>query len=127
MLYYVPTRGIAKAFKIANGVVKTRPKSQTISAFAYPGATPSISSNDGHAGILWLLDRSTDQLRAYDARDLQRLLYAGSVAPTRGEPLGFVVKFTVPTVANGMVYVGTADALIGYGPLPHRARGRVSA
>jgi hypothetical protein len=63
-------------------------------------------------------------LRAYDATDLHRLLYEGSLAPTRGQPLGYVIKFSVPTIANAMVYVGTQNSLVGYGLHPRNARNR---
>lgn len=90
--------------------------SQSAESFGFPGATPSVSSTGLNSGIVWALDNSsycTPQspscgpavLHAYDATNLANELWnSGMVA---GDVAGNAVKFTVPTVANGKVYVGT--------------------
>jgi hypothetical protein len=87
--------------------------------FGFPGATPSISSTpDNSNGIVWALNiarHCTNSgtkcgpavLHAYDADDLSNELW--NSAQTRGDAAGNAVKFTVPTVANGKVYVGTGS------------------
>ncbi len=51
-------------------------------------------------------------LRAYDPTDVSHELYISPVGA-----LGPAVKFTVPTVINGKVYVGTATELDVFGLL----------
>jgi hypothetical protein len=56
-------------------------------------------------------------LRAYDATDVAHELYNSAQAGPR-DTLGSAVKFTVPTIINGKVYVGTASELDVFGLLP---------
>jgi Putative Ig domain len=93
------------------------PSSQSAAAFGFPGSTPSISaSGPATAGILWGLDSSPyctspapgcgpAVLHAYDATNLATELWNSS--KVAADAAGYAVKFTVPTVANGKVYVGT--------------------
>ncbi len=61
------------------------------------------------------MDRQTNRMRAYDAATLATELWdSGQRAE---DNVGAVVKFTVPTVVNGMVYVGTGDSLLIFGEL----------
>jgi outer membrane protein assembly factor BamB len=84
-------------------------------AFGYPGAIPAISSRADAHGIVWVLDDRSyctpasqgcgpAVLRAYDANSLRELWSSPRSGPGAA---GNAVKFTVPTIANGKVYVGT--------------------
>lgn len=117
-IYYVGGYGdVAKTFTIINGVLSTQPTSKsTGNNFGFPGSTPSISANGTTNGIAWTLDRNTNQLRAFNANNLAQEIYNTGQAGNNRDQLGSVVKFTVPTVADGHVFVGTANALVAYGP-----------
>ena len=117
----------AFSFDPLTGRLSNVPVSQTAQAFLYPPPFFSISSNGDTNAIVWALDtdtyvhrsNSTGQpavLRAFDARDLSREIY-NSNENFPQDKAGKAVKFTVPTVANGKVYVGTQDELSVYGLL----------
>jgi hypothetical protein len=99
------------------------PVSESLDTFAYPGAVPTTSSNESANAIVWLLETAAytsggpDVLHAFDAANVSRELYNTKQNPTRDQA-GVAVKFGVPTVANGKVYVGTHTELDVYGLLP---------
>jgi hypothetical protein len=71
-----------------------------------PSGPPVVTSNgrSSGSGIVWVLRRDDDTLRAYKAEDLGLLWHSGQAA---ADALGGrVVKFTTPIVANGKVYCG---------------------
>jgi len=85
-----------------------------------PGSPPTISANGTNSAILWAIDAAAYKsngasiLRAYDAYNLASEIYNSSQAGTRDVP-GGSVKFTVPVVVNGKVYVGTETTLAVFG------------
>ena len=56
-------------------------------------------------------------LDAYDASDLSDELYSSAEATGDRDQAGPAVKFTVPTIADGHVFVGTENELDVYGLL----------
>ena len=86
--------------------------------FAKGGGTASISAAANSNGIAWVLDNGnfcTNEapgcgaavLYAYDATNVSTLLWNSGAAPLGADQAGNAVKFTVPTIANGKIYIGT--------------------
>ncbi len=102
----------------------TAPASVSSAVFSGRAPSPAISANNGTNGVLWLIDASQYKtsgpaiLRAYDATNLATELYDSTQASNSRDTAGTIVKFSVPTVANGKVYVGTQTELDVYGLLP---------
>lgn len=119
-----PQKDGIKAFNLRNGVVSTTPSSQSAAIYHLTRSTVSISANGNGNGIVWAVDNdayySAHQgpavLHAYDAKNLARELYNSNQRFPRDNP-GQASKFTVPTVAGGKVFVGTADRVSVYGLL----------
>jgi hypothetical protein len=94
----------------------TTPSSQTATSFAYPGATPSISSNGNANGIVWAVENAgTAVLHAYDATNLALELYNSNQAANGVDQFGAGNKFIAPTIVNGRVYVGTPTGVVAFG------------
>jgi hypothetical protein len=116
LVYVSGIGGSVQAFTLSAGRLSTSPASQTRGQFSWPGATVSVSSDGATSGIVWVLDGAGGVLHAYDATNLDSELYNTDQAGGRDAP-GQPVKFAVPTVANGHVYVGTQTELDVYGLL----------
>jgi hypothetical protein len=114
-VYFGGVNDTLKAFAISNAAITMTPASHTSLSFGYPGTTPSISANGTANGIVWAIENgSPGVLHAYDATDLAHELWNSNQAGTRDQ-LDAAVKFTVPTIANGKVYVGTNGRLTVFG------------
>jgi hypothetical protein len=118
-IYYSAAGDSAKQFAIANAVINTTPVSQSTSTTGYPGSSLEISANGVKNAIVWGMDTSGNQsrpaiLNAYNATNLSQLLYSSSLLAER-DSAGLAVKYTMPTIANGKVYVGGVDSVSIYG------------
>jgi hypothetical protein len=120
MIYYQGNADVMKAFQIADGVIAAKPVSKSTVTFGSPGGIPSVSASGTSNGIVWTLQTDAWSshgpaiLHAYDATNLARELYNSNLNPAQDRP-GAAVKFTIPMVANGKVYVGTDYYLSVYG------------
>ena len=125
-LYIAGVSGPLKsfAFNTTTGLFNTAQTSQSAGTFGFPGATPSVSARGTTNGIVWAIDNGqycTQQspgcgaavLHAFDATQLSSELWNSS--QSAGDAAGNAVKFTVPTVANGKVYIGTRGNDTGNG------------
>jgi chitodextrinase len=105
-------------FTPSTGQFSTTPTASTPTGFGFPGATPSVSANGTSNAIVWAIDSSeygtrnsgvatatAAILHAYDGSNIGTELWNSGQG--LGNSAGNAVKFTVPTVANGKVYIGT--------------------
>jgi hypothetical protein len=112
-VYYMAVGDVMKAFEFANGLIVPVPASFSAAAFDFPGATPAISANGTDDGIVWAVQTDGYNaglpaiLHAWPATNLAVELFNSSQAGNR-DTLGPAVKYAVPTIANGKVYVGTS-------------------
>ena len=119
--YYVGGYGdVAKQFSFADALAGSFPviSNSPDGNFNFPGSTPTISANGTTNGLVWTLDTGPNVLRAYDATNLFNERFSSNQAPRGIDQPGNVVKFSLPTVSQGQVYVGTKNALAVYGLLP---------
>jgi hypothetical protein len=121
MVYYWGQIDTLKAFNLVNGQL-TGPTATSSEKYGYPGANPAISANGNAQGIVWSLETDAymtsgpSVLMAHNASNVSTTLYSSNTNPLRDNP-GNAVKFTVPTVVNGKVYVGAQYQLSVYGLL----------
>jgi len=112
------------AFDSSMGMFATTPVSQSAAMFNYPGTSPAVSSQGASNGIVWATDVShygyasssgsgPAVLHAYSAANLATEYWNSSQGT--GDQPGGAVKFVVPTVANGKVYLGTRTEVDVYG------------
>lgn len=115
-VYYANRKDALKDFALENGKLAAMPAHQSAAQFAHPGAIPSVSANGSKDGIVWLVVSpgpnrqgydSDAILHAYDAADVSRELYTAELGPS--------VRFSMPTVAGGRVYIGGRRMLYVYG------------
>jgi uncharacterized repeat protein (TIGR03806 family) len=119
-LYYIGMNDNLKAFSISNGVISTTPVVSSTFFGDKGSSSPSLSANGTSDAILWAIESDAYAssgpgiLHAYNATNVAQELYRSSQNPDRDGP-GGAVKFTVPTVANGKVYVGSQYQLSVFG------------
>ena len=108
-----------KAYTLGNGQLVL--SGESTNSFPWPGATPVVSANGASNGIVWALETNGSGapavLHAYSAADVIIELYNSSENAARDNP-GPAIKFSVPTVANGKVYVGSQYQVSVFGLLP---------
>ncbi len=119
-LYVGASRSPLQCYKINGGQLSLSTQTSVVSGF--PGISAAVSSNGDTNGILWALqvdqwDNGPAILHAYDANDCTKELYNSTQAPGGRDTAGTAVKFIVPTVVNGKVYISGGGKLTVYGLL----------
>jgi len=118
-LYIAGAGGPLNAYKLSMSTAKFSLETSATAphgGFAFPGSTPSVSAMGTANGVVWALDNSQyctkaspgcgpAILHAYDANNVTTELWNSSTSSA--DAAGNAVKFVVPTVANGKVYVAT--------------------
>jgi hypothetical protein len=103
-----------RAFQLTDGLLSTNSISQSSVTFPNKGATPVVSANGTADSIVWAISNTNPAvLYAFDALDLSHQLYNSN--QVTGDRLDNSVKFAVPTVADGKVFVGTQGAITIFG------------
>jgi len=111
---------VAKMFTLNGGVLDRSPSSKSAMSSTFPGANFTISSNSTQDGIAWAV--RTDEygthgpgiLYAWNANSLSDLLYHSDQDNAR-DNAGRAMKFEIPVVTNGKVYLAGASVLSVYG------------
>ena len=124
-VYFCGQQDTIKAFPLSNGLLSTSPSETSGHPFPFPGCTPVVSADGNTNGIIWAVDTSTygvaapslgpAVLYAFQAGTLSMLWNSSQ---TGSDTAGDAVKFAVPTIANGKVYLGTQTELDIYGTHP---------
>jgi hypothetical protein len=135
-VYIAPSTDSLMALTLTNGIFNANaqavavPSAVSAETYQFPGPTPMISASPAGNALIWVLDNSIYEdhggdnnlpagpaiLRAYNAGSLGTALYSSS--KLAADTAGNAVKFTVPVVANGHVYVGGGKQLTVYGLAP---------
>jgi hypothetical protein len=115
-----------RAFTVSSAGVSTSGVMASTMRFTQ-GTTPVVSANGTTNGIVWALEYVEEPdhlpallptvLHAFDATNLTELYNSAQAASAR-DASGPEIKFQVPMVANGKVYVGTSTELDVYGLCP---------
>ncbi len=120
LLFFQGSSDVMKAYRITNGVMSTTPVSMSTTTLGYLGYTPVISANGTSNAIAWVIqadayaNNGPAVLRAYNTTNLAQELYDSNQNLARDNP-GAAIKYSVPVVANGKVYVGAEYALSVFG------------
>jgi outer membrane protein assembly factor BamB len=118
-VYFGPVGNKLLKFRLTDAKLSTSAVSNSTTSFTYPGTTPSISADGSRNGIVWAIEHSDPQdvLHAYDSTDLAKELYNSNQASRGRDHFGVASHFGTPMIANGMVFVGTADNVTVFGLL----------
>jgi hypothetical protein len=124
-LYVFGSEDVLKDFAVAENRLSAAPVHQGNFRFRNPGAIPAVSANGSADGVVWVVltkaywEKNVPAiLQAYDAEDVSRLLYT-TEHDARDAP-GMAVRFTIPTIASGRVYVGSKGVVSVFGLLDSR-------
>ncbi len=119
-IFFQGTSDSIKGFGITNGVITSTPLSKTTTTFGDGYTTPSVSANGTSNAIVWIIQTDAFSgngpaiLHAYNATNLSQELYNSSQNLGRDNP-GAAVKYAVPVVADGKVFVRGEFSLSVFG------------
>ncbi|MDB6066991.1 MAG: hypothetical protein JWR26_3199, partial [Pedosphaera sp.] len=120
-LYYIGMNDTLRAFPMSGGLISTAAPTQGPNTYGDKGSTsPTISANGTSNAIVWAMENDAyassgpGVLHAYNATNVAVELYNSNQLLNRDNP-GGAIKFTLPSVANGKVYVGAQYTFSVYG------------
>jgi len=118
-VYLWSAEDVLRAFAIVGDTLREIGRGKV--KFIDPGATPTVSADGVRNGIVWAITskgwRSPDRpavLYAFDAANVANELWDSEQNPAR-DRAGMALRFSIPTVAQGRVYVGTKGRIDVYG------------
>ena len=121
-IFFTDRSDTTRDFTIENGLLVAKGVTARMSS---PGATPIVSADGTKDAILWVvstkewneahMDRPA-VLHAYDARDITHELY-NSEQKSERDRADMTVRFAIPTIADGRIFVGARGRLDVYGLL----------
>ena len=133
--YYLATnQGNLIQYALDASVPSLSPAASSAHVYGFGGSTPSVSAAGPTNGIVWTLETGQSciglakacgpaVLYAHDAANVANELWNSSLVAA--DAAGNAVKFMVPTVANGKVYVGTRGNNTGGPPGSTSAAGEL--
>ena len=122
-VYYLCSGDRLKQFSLNKGRLRLAKEADRAQPFTGLGATPTISAEGVKNGVVWAVEchqpkTSVAILHAYDASDISRELYNSN--QTGQDYAGRAIRFAIPTVAKGRVYIGIQREVDIYGLLPRK-------
>jgi hypothetical protein len=131
-VYLLASDDVMRDFAFEPGAAPLRLVGKGTVQFIDPGATPTVSANGAQGGIVWVIGskgwRAPDQpavLHAFEAANVAHELY-NSEQDSGRDRAGLTLRFTIPTVVDGRVYVATKGAVDVYGLLASSGSARQS-
>jgi hypothetical protein len=120
LVYFIMSKDVPRSYTVSGGTLTAA--SVGTHTFPFLGSQPVVSSSGNSNGILWTIENKgstvvsgSGLLHAWNALNLTSELYNSDQNGTTDVPGGGSVKFSVPTIANGTVYVGTQTEVDAYG------------
>jgi hypothetical protein len=109
-------------YEVSNGTLKY--KAASTFTLRDHAATPAVSANGPKDGIVWVVSSKgwnsparTAVLHAVDASNVAHELWNSEENPPR-DRAGLGLRFNIPAIANGHVYIGARREVDVYGLLP---------
>src|SRR6266436_2105010 len=122
-VFFAGSKTRLEDFAVDRGQLKLKASGPT--KFLDSGATPAVSANGSKDGVVWAVSSKDWNeppgrpavLYAYDAADVGRQIYSTEQNSQR-DRAGIALRFAIPSVVNGKVYLGAKGEVDVYGLLP---------
>ena len=121
-VFFAGSETFLQDYTVVRGLLKLKATATT--KFLDSGATPIISANGSKDGIAWAASSKNWNeppvrravLYAYDAADVRRELY-NSEQNSQRDRAGVALRFAMPLIVDGKVYLGSKSEVDVYGLL----------
>ena len=120
-VYLLSDGDVLRDYEVDNG--RLVHKGSSMFSLQDHAATPSVSANGDRDGIVWIVSSKgwnspdrTAVLHAVEASNVAHELYNSEQNANR-DHAGLALRFNIPTIVNGHVYIGTKHEVDVYGLL----------